>query len=431
MFLPGAGAEVGMGHLARCLALATAWTAAGGTADIVLRDGVSTEWSRRADDAGVALVTDTTDDRSWTIIDDYHASISRPPTGRLLVIDDHGSHGPVDTDLFLDQNIGARPSESRGRQLLGPRYALLRPEFSAPVSVARAPRQVLIAAGGCPTEPVRHFVDAVAQRLGDAGCDVVRLDGIDDVAGAMSRTTVAVAAAGGTAYELCATATPAILFSVADNQTPVVSGLSGLGAALGLGRDPTVDDVVEHALALLADVGHRAELAATASQVVDGRGAHRVAAQMRSFDIALHCATLDDRQRIFEWSNDPETRRNSFERAPIPWDDHVCWFDDQLARADRALYVASIDGVPLGQIRFADTDGVAVVSFSIVPAQRGRGWAAPLLIAGVERFRADRGDVRADCGDGGDLRVVGEVKPDNAASLAAFRTAAVPFVEVP
>lgn len=139
---------------------------------------------------------------------------------------------------------------------------------------------------------------------------------------------------------------------------------------------------------------------------------------MRSFDIALRPADPADCEAVFGWANDPEVRRQSFNPDPIRWSDHQRWFSQQITDPGRTLLIASVDGHPLGQIRFEITAQAAVLSYALVHDARGGGWSAPLLIAGVRHLRHTHPTVA----------VTGLVKADNTSSLASFDRAA--FVQV-
>jgi spore coat polysaccharide biosynthesis predicted glycosyltransferase SpsG len=83
-----------------------------------------------------------------------------------------------------------------------------------------------------------------------------------------------------TLYELAAAGTPAVTVCMADNQRPNAEGFARAGAAPAAGRagEPGLAGAIEAALRrLAADPAARAEVAARARALVDGRGAIRVA----------------------------------------------------------------------------------------------------------------------------------------------------------
>jgi RimJ/RimL family protein N-acetyltransferase len=131
---------------------------------------------------------------------------------------------------------------------------------------------------------------------------------------------------------------------------------------------------------------------------------------MTDVPLSLRPAEEDDCAIIFEWANDPVTRRNSFAPDPISWDIHRDWFRKLLADRNRLLYVALASRERIGQIRF-DRCGQreAEVSVALAPAWRGRGLAAPVIQLGSEEAARAGFEV-----------LYAYIKPDNEASRRAF-----------
>ncbi len=214
------------------------------------------------------------------------------------------------------------------------------------------------------------WFDQVAAELSGAGLEVLRLEGVEDMVPALAGVDLAVSAAGGTAWELCALGLPTVLAPVAANQRPVAEELDRIGAARWL-RDgsapavrvpgaalamPPVGWAVEAVRQLATDEAARAELARRARAVVDGRGAVRVATRLRADLLSLRRATRDDARLLWEWANDPGTRAQSFVQDAIPWDRHVAWLDERVSDPDVAIYLAADDGGLVGQVRAAPVD---------------------------------------------------------------------------
>jgi UDP-2,4-diacetamido-2,4,6-trideoxy-beta-L-altropyranose hydrolase len=453
------GARQGAGHVARAVALGQAWGEVGLRAVLVAEE-VPDLWRRRCIEADLAVVPPAQFDRSagvepgWAVLDGYDFVRSdqerwRSRCGRLLVVDDHGAAGTWAADLVLDQNLGATAAtyatEATGPDLLlGPRYALLRREFRRhPVphpsdgSGARRSLRVALAAGGSPTAEVTAWFDQVASGLTDAGLEVFRLEGVEDMVPALAEADLAVSAAGGTAWELCALGIPSVLVPAAVNQLPVASRLGGIGAAVavlppeppGLRADAALrlapsGDVVAATAALARDPRQRAALRRRARSLVDGRGAVRVVTRLRAELLELRPARSEDARTLWDWANDPGTRAQSFVQEPIPWDRHVAWLDERLADPDVGIYLAGdADGL-VGQVRVAPVDprhedggrgepvGVEV-GVVVAPARRGRHLAGPLIDAGVRR-------ATRELGRGAGLEVVARIKVSNRASQRAF-----------
>ena len=135
--------------------------------------------------------------------------------------------------------------------------------------------------------------------------------------------------------------------------------------------------------------------------------------------VRLRAALRGDSERVWVWRNDPETRHASLDPEPIPWESHESWFRETLVRTDRRLYIVVADGVDCGVVRLDVAEAEAAVSIHLAPEARYRG-------IGTAALRA----VVGEAFDGlGLLRVLGTIKPDNQASLAAFAKAGFGLME--
>lgn len=114
----------------------------------------------------------------------------------------------------------------------------------------------------------------------------------------------------------------------------------------------------------------------------------------------------------FDWANDLDTRRQSFESAPISLVTHEAWFARKVTDPNALLLVFETDElVPVGQVRFEkQPDGEAIIGVSVDAAFRGRGLAAQLLTEACQACQQHWGNVP----------VVAYIKPRNQASIRAF-----------
>jgi spore coat polysaccharide biosynthesis predicted glycosyltransferase SpsG len=95
----------------------------------------------------------------------------------------------------------------------------------------------------------------------------------------MVAADLAIGAAGGSAWERCVLALPSLVLVAADNQSDNAAALTAAGAAVVLGK---AGEVAPARLAaeverLHTDAGARRAMGRAASELVDGRGAERVA----------------------------------------------------------------------------------------------------------------------------------------------------------
>lgn len=281
------GPDLGWGHVARCFALAQAWTEAGGAATMATRSP-SADWAERFEAEGVDVREPEGLDygrADWVALDGYQfRAPDRVGMGRILQIDDHGLSEPAGAGVILDQNLGATDARYRDRNgarlLLGPQYAMLRREFRGRRAERRPGRRLLVSMGGSPTDATQAAFAAVIER---AGLEAIMLTGVADVASAMAGADLALAASGSTCWELCCMGLPTVLVSVAANQAPLAQALAAQGIALDAGPIERLDPRrVARMLSQLADDASRREaMSGRGRSLVDGRGAERVVAALR------------------------------------------------------------------------------------------------------------------------------------------------------
>lgn len=310
IFRSDASLQIGTGHIMRCLTLADALRERGTQCSFICREhpgnlinlirskGFSVHelkfdqdrvgrdsspshsawlgdaWKNDADLTIVGVGHKVVD---WLIVDHYALdrrweSSMRSHCRRLMVIDDLADRSH-DCDLLLDQNFG-RTSKDYGSllnmdslTLIGPHYALLRPEFSTlrPQSLARRKtdpqlKNLLITMGGVdknnttgkvldalkicilspdllitivmgPHAPWLEYVRAQASQMPWSTRVLV---GVENMAQLMVESDLAIAAAGSTSWEYCCMGLPTIQVALAANQVPVAYALGKAGATIRL-----------------------------------------------------------------------------------------------------------------------------------------------------------------------------------------------------
>jgi RimJ/RimL family protein N-acetyltransferase len=130
--------------------------------------------------------------------------------------------------------------------------------------------------------------------------------------------------------------------------------------------------------------------------------------------LALRPAGPDDADLLLALRNDPAARAASFHTGEIEPGEHLAWLERRLADQGTRIYVAELDGTPVGQAR-VDTvgEGVGEISVALAAAHRGRGLGRALVAAATVRAAAELGLARVEAA----------VKLTNEASERAFRAA--------
>jgi UDP-2,4-diacetamido-2,4,6-trideoxy-beta-L-altropyranose hydrolase len=253
----------------------------------------------------------------WLIVDHYALdarweSALRGWAKRIMVIDDLADR-PHDCDLLLDQNWhGAQTAlRYRGRVpaacrcLLGPQYALLQPEYAAlreklPPRDGRVRRVLVFFGGSDPANITARACDALmAEEFAHLEVEIVAgrnhpdpeglavqaarrprtrfSQSLPTLAEAMARADLMISGGGATTWERMCLGLPALVVSLADNQTAVSQALAKAGFQTYLGEAADVTtDVIAAALRDALDHPERLQAQSVrARELTDGQSVAR------------------------------------------------------------------------------------------------------------------------------------------------------------
>jgi len=309
-FRADASVQIGTGHVMRCLTLADELTRQGHECRFVCReheghlgelitskgygltllpscsdneldtkDSRSDNYARWLgvpwqEDARQTLDALTPWQPDWLVVDHYalDAEWERAlanAVGSIMVIDDLANRCH-ECALLLDQNLGRVESDYDGllpedcQRLIGPGYALLRPEFANLREQSLKRRQqpelkrILISLGGVDRTNVTGqvldaisesalpasteldiimgaaapYLDEIRQQAADLPFKATVSVGVTDMAERMMLADLAIGAVGSTSWERCCLGLPAILMVLAENQKSAAEALKRNGAVI-------------------------------------------------------------------------------------------------------------------------------------------------------------------------------------------------------
>ncbi len=344
LFRADASVEMGTGHVVRCLTLANQWVQQGAHVTFACRrlPGDMTRWIEEQgfgllvwEDENPAAVPASVSEYlqqnapEFLVVDHYQLDAQwerslRDRVGKILIIDDLANRNHH-CDVLLDQNYFAHPEDryqgllpSTTRCLLGPAYALLRPEFEAMRLdlLASGKRQrptlkrIQVCFGGSdPTGETQTVLDALSS-LQLANCQVDVIVGASNPAKAsiqarcqhqpgwhfhcqtphiarlMAEADLAIGAGGTTTWERLCLGLPAIVLAVADNQRQISQEVAEAGAQVYLGPSGTVtaEQIAQSVLSFARNPALLKPYAAQGMQLVDGCGINRVLAALKSYN---------------------------------------------------------------------------------------------------------------------------------------------------
>src|SRR5579883_3311653 len=269
-------------------------------------------WDWRTDAAATIAAIDAPLD--WLIVDHYALEENweralRAAAARIMAIDDLADR-PHDCDLLLDQNAQDEAKDRyaglvppAARRLIGPRYALLRPQFAAARGRARdgsvkrilvfmsttdpkgatllalealsAPRLAAIPVDVVIGSSSPHL-EAIKARAAARGAATVHVDAVD-MAALCATADLAVGTGGVAALERCCMGLPTVAMSIAANQKQGLSALAAASAIYHLGdyEDCSSESIAEAITILDRDPSKIQSMSSNATVLVDGRGAQR------------------------------------------------------------------------------------------------------------------------------------------------------------
>jgi len=96
-------------------------------------------------------------------------------------------------------------------------------------------------------------------------------------------------------------------------------------------------------------------------------------------NINLRKAEYSDIDILYEWANDPDTRRNSLNQEFIPYNVHKDWFKNKLSSDSVLFFIYHSELDNIGQVRLEVCGDTANISYSINPIFRGKKHGSKIL----------------------------------------------------
>lgn len=332
-------AEIGAGHLMRCLTIADELRRHmdGGEILFICADRQSAELARNRGYEAFVLGSDPHDMEAelpaWSRVPDIHKSANNilvdsyfvteyylrtiRKYGAVTLLDDMGAERfhvdrIINYNAFADRGQYEKLYRGSGTELiLGSAYVPVRPQFrETSYRVREKAENILITAGGGDIDNIAGRILKALQetaagitaeklnyhmiigRFSPCYEEMKALEGlsanvriyhdVQDMAGLMSQCELAITAGGSTVYELAAMGVPFICFSYAENQEMITEYLDREEIAYSAGKyhkDPeaVLKRIAEQAIALVRDYGKRCDCFFRERKLTDGMGAERLA----------------------------------------------------------------------------------------------------------------------------------------------------------
>jgi len=334
-----ANANIGIGHVMRCIALGQAWKDLGGDVTFlcccerkILRQRIIEEGFHfipinkahpDPDDLYSTLELLSANQHAqlakspWLVLDGYHFTTNYQKTIRkngykLLIIDDMAHLDHYYANIILNQNIHASglhySCQRETIKLLGCKYVLLRKEFiDYKVGMRKIPdkaNKILVTLGGEDSENVTLKVIKALNSLNDPDFEVkvvigpanLNIDKLDNeiqcssfkghlVASVnrmpefMAWADLAISGGGSTCWEMAFFGLPFLTIVLAENQESIATGLFEKGVSLDLGWHDKLS--IERISRCLQDIIYNQNIreifSSKGQQLLNGNGSKKVA----------------------------------------------------------------------------------------------------------------------------------------------------------
>ena len=389
----------------------------------------------------------------WLVIDHYGIDSRwqkklRPYTNKIMVIDDLANRNH-DCDLLLDQNLvdnfkhrykNILPKHCLA--LLGPRYAILQPEYKN-LHLVTLPRigpvkNVFVYFGGSNQNRLNNLTLTAFMKLNRQDIllnfvidlnnpikdKILKLSkrnknvkihkDLPSLAYLMLKADIAIGACGATSWERLSLGLPSIVITIAENQKLIAKELHKKGLIRWLGHYDTVTSKSIHNM-LNACIDQNLESWSNLCKLVtDGRGVEKVASILSlnsKTKLIPRLVKKEDEDLILKWKNDPLVRATSINTSIISKKNHKKWFNFCLnnQKICKIFILETKVGVAIGQVRFEKKNKKWYISFSLANFARGKKLSYKILKIAIYKFIKNQ-----------KIKLIAKVKKDNIPSCKAF-----------
>lgn len=358
----------------------------------------------------------------WVVVDHYgidaiwHRHVRERVGSKIAVIDDLANR-PLFAELIVDQNfhsnhaIKYQDANLCNAPLLGgPSYALLDEAFAdgpkwrshqevksigifmGGADAGNANEQVLDMVHksrfsgqiAVVTSSANPHLNQLRRRAAIEKNTELYVD-LQNLAAFFAEHDLQIGAGGSATWERICAGVPTLALVCADNQRTILIDLASAGYQWGAELHDRDAQLEQMAIAL-GDSAARYEMSRACRELVDGRGAIRVARALSVGPperVTVRQTRLDDAKLIYNWRNHPSIRAVSRNPREISAEDHRLWLEESLITPGRHIFIGELEnGEPVGVVRFDEENKTELeVSIYLDPFRVGQGLGLTLLSA--------------------------------------------------
>lgn len=348
VFRVDGNSSIGLGHIMRCLSIADVYKKEGYSSLFITSDNelhqmivdrghsclsLDSNYDHMEEDINQLKIEINKRDVETVYVDSYYvtalylssmSSFCKENNITLVYIDDILAF-PYSCDILINYNIYAEIDDYKRLYssdnpvfLLGLKYIPQRLEFQGLEQriINKNAKNIFVSTGGADSQHIGveivksiishrnsndfifHFILGVLNpdkdeiiQLSQNHNNIILYNNNKNMAKLMKSCDVAISAAGSTLYELCATQTPTVSYTIADNQLLGANCFekSGLIHNVGNIKDynakDLADKIINASIELCNDYDQRKKIIDNMRDIVDGRGADRIVQKVLSYRV--------------------------------------------------------------------------------------------------------------------------------------------------
>ena len=134
-------------------------------------------------------------------------------------------------------------------------------------------------------------------------------------------------------------------------------------------------------------------------------------------ELSYRPIALSDELLVFEWNNDVQTRKNSFQSNAIQLEQHKTWFSKKIADKQAYYLIALLENHPIALIRYDVSNINTSVGITVSIEYRGKGLSSQMLKESALLYFSQFKNP-----------LLAYIKPENIASIKSFEKAGYVYI---
>ncbi len=233
----------------------------------------------------------------------------------------------------------------------------------------------------------------------------------------MKSCNLAIAPSSTIVYELCAIKIPIFSGYFTDNQKNIYNALLEKEAIEGAGDFSKLStEDFKTKLKRIVNQEEFVHYLRAQQKLFDGQSPNRFIKLLNDFMVSFRKGTKEDMMLVYNWSNDPTVRQNSFNTDEISLINHEKWFNQKI-KDDKTLFlIALFDNQPAGVVRYEIKEDHTIIGVLVAKNFRRKKLASSFLSESAKYYFKQH-----------HLPIFAYIKEENKASIKAFERASYTF----